>query len=71
MRILAIIGIVAVTAWVVLYVTREAWGEILSDIIAEKVHSAIHDSTPSGPSFVKEFAKMTGKKIIKMELPVF
>lgn len=67
MRFVIVVGVIVV-AWVGLYLTRDSWGDWLSDVIANKVHNAIHDSTPSGPSFLKDFAKNTGRKIINLEI---
>ncbi len=68
MRILLVICAVLVATYVVIWVTRDAWKEPLSDFLAEKVTNAIHDNSPSEPSFIKDFAKLTGKKILKREL---
>lgn len=65
-KTLLIIAAVAITAWVLVYLNREE----VEDVVAEKISSAIHDTTPStgGPSFIKEFGKGVGKKVLKLEL---
>ena len=53
---------------IVLYVTRQSWGDSLQDYIANLAHDAIHAPGPSEPSFIKAFAGGVAKKLIKLEL---
>ena len=71
MKILLIIAGVMVGVYILLWVTREAWSEPLSSALALKVHDAVHDPSPSQPSFIKDFGIKTAKKFLQLEVRSF
>jgi hypothetical protein len=68
-RTLIIIAAVAIAAWALVYLNREQ----VEDVVATKISEAIHSpANPSaGPSFIKDFGRGVGKKVLKLELGRF
>ena len=64
-----LIGTVVVVSavWVLIYLNRDA----VEDVVAHKISDAIHapDSPPTpGPSFIMDFGKGVGKKVLQLEI---